>query len=312
LAAWSRTRPGSRSEAASPSRPSQSQNGAIAFSGNLDGEQAFEIFKISPEGTNLRSVNFPPIYNLNPAFSPDGTRLAADNNAEEEASGEILLANADGSQMVNLTKSPRSNETDPAWFPSGRRLVYCGAPIHNPGGISFDEFELYALSFDRQGNITGSRQLTRNTAYDCEPAVSLDRSMIAFTHGQEKHSEIVVMRRSGGRAGRNNRPVKLTDNSVRDYSPDWSPDSRKIVYGRANSIWIMNPDGSGKKRLGSGHYPAFSPDGKSIAFVDTDADGTPSIWKMSADGKGRIKLTGNGYRGFSWFQVFHPDWQPRP
>jgi len=65
------------------------------------------------------------------------------HSADEEASGEILLATADGSQRVNLTKSAESNESDPAWFPCGHRIVCCGAPVHNPGRTPLDETELY-------------------------------------------------------------------------------------------------------------------------------------------------------------------------
>jgi Tol biopolymer transport system component len=42
----------------------------------------------------------------------------------------------------------------------------------------------------------------------------------------------------------------------------------------------MYRDGSGKKYLGSGRNPVFSPDGNMIAFVNGDVGGTPGIWKM--------------------------------
>jgi Tol biopolymer transport system component len=42
----------------------------------------------------------------------------------------------------------------------------------------------------------------------------------------------------------------------------------------------MYRDGSGKKYLGSGRNPVFSPDGNMIAFVNGDVGGRPGIWKM--------------------------------
>jgi hypothetical protein len=44
--------------------------------------------------------------------------------------------------------------------------------------------------------------------------------------------------------------------------------------------WIMYRDGSGKKYLGSGPNPVFSPDANMIALVNGDFGGTPGIWKM--------------------------------
>jgi hypothetical protein len=42
----------------------------------------------------------------------------------------------------------------------------------------------------------------------------------------------------------------------------------------------MYRDGSGKKYLGSGPNPVFSPDANMIALVNGDFGGTPGIWKM--------------------------------
>jgi TolB protein len=76
----------------------------------------------------------------------------------------------------------------------------------------------------------------------------------------------------------------------------------------------MTPDGSGKRQLTndentSDDQPAYSPDGKKIAFVsdrDSNAAFPKEIYTMNAaDGSGIRRLTANGATDE------HPDWQPR-
>ena len=96
---------------------------------------------------------------------------------------------------------------------------------------------------------SGSRRLTRNRAFDGEPAWSPDGRKIAFqstkTIGGNK--EIYVMNADG--SGKRN----LTRNPARDGSPSWSPDGRRIAFlsGRDGRLeaHVMNADGSGQRSL---------------------------------------------------------------
>jgi TolB protein len=75
--------------------------------------------------------------------------------------------------------------------------------------------------------------------------------------------------------------------------PAWSPDGRKIAFG---SLRVVNADGSGLQRLTRGILPAWSPDGQRIAFT---GDWTkPGLYVINADGSGEQKLTGKGGRPF--------------
>ncbi len=99
----------------------------------------------------------------------------------------------------------------------------------------------------------------------------------------------------------------------------WSPDGTKVVYARmpagsigARGISILEMDGSGKTRelTESGKDPAWSPDGKWIAFVKESGDGSnardirtlnESIWLVDADGRTEPRLLTKG----AW-----PFWSP--
>lgn len=67
---------------------------------------------------------------IEPAYSPDGTRLALIVTGKEKQVGGIgvqpthlAVANADGSDLMRLTNAEAS-EWSPAWDPSGGRLAY--------------------------------------------------------------------------------------------------------------------------------------------------------------------------------------------
>ena len=77
----------------------------------------------------------------------------------------------------------------------------------------------------------------------------------------------------------------------------------------------MNANGSGKTNLTRNAAwdaaPAFSPDGKYIAFSSNraDAQGRSDIWKMGADGSNPTRLTSVTT---DEFVNAASDWQPLP
>ena len=104
--------------------------------------------------------------------------------------------------------------------------------------------------------------------------------------------------------------------------PDWSPDGTQIVYispcmakGKliipAPTSYIMNADGIGKQPLGGsieGDFdPAWSPDGKSIAFTSLrDGKDHPQIYKMNLETKEVTRLTYSDKN----IQTRQPAWSP--
>lgn len=126
--------------------------------------------------------------------------------------------------------------------------------------------------------------------------------------------------------------VNLTEDSmVWEAFPDWSPNGDLIVFvsdraeegGKAlDDVWTMKPDGSDLVNLTNNgedwedYHPAWSPDGKSIAFFRTaslfgeNVEGGPAgLWVMDVDGKNQRLVTAiDGYRA-SGAPVWSPDGQ---
>jgi Tol biopolymer transport system component len=73
-----------------------------------------------------------------------------------------------------------------------------------------------------------------------------------------------------------------------------SPDGHTLAVDLQGSIWTLPASGGTAKRItdvfNDAHQPAWSPDGKWIAFFG-DRDGTYNIWVVAPDGSNQHKLT---------------------
>jgi len=116
--------------------------------------------------------------------------------------------------------------------------------------------------------------------------------------------------------------TRLTNNPRIDTSPEWSPDSTRIVFrsvrdGNVN-VYAMNADGSSQTRLTNFMdgfdtvSPMFSPDGTRIIFSYgyTFADELLSaqIYVMNADGSNLLELTNTAANVYE----SQADWQVLP
>jgi Tol biopolymer transport system component len=98
------------------------------------------------------------------------------------------------------------------------------------------------------------------------------------------------------------------------HAPALSEDGAAIVYYDEDyQIWTVNADGTGRTQLTSGYFdlnPAWSPDGKKIAFRRSTITGGSSysdIWIMNGDGTGQTALT-DARTTAGYFD--RPSWSP--
>jgi Tol biopolymer transport system component len=138
-----------------------------------------------------------------------------------------------------------------------------------------------------------------------------NNGMIVFGRAPEGgSSELFVMRPDGTAT------TQLTNTTLSESSPAWSPDGTKIAFVGAPEgtfevdIHAMNTDGSNRQQLttspASESGPAWSPDGSKIAFVGVGViAGSEEIYTMNVDGSDPTQLTERAF-----LTKESPDWSP--
>ena len=107
----------------------------------------------------------------------------------------------------------------------------------------------------------------------------------------------------------------LLTNSMRANYPKYSPDGTTILFvAHSNSVsqlFIMNRNGEDLKQLTSNKEdvqiitPAWSPDGNSIAFAQSDSDGFMDIHILNIETEGTFQITNSSESDA--FPIWHPN-----
>ena len=239
-----------------------------------------EIYVSDYDGANPRRITINRTMNLFPNWSPDGRSIVY--TSYRSGVPDVLISNIFAGTMETPTKGIGQNWL-PVFSPDGSRLAF----ISNRDGNS----EIYVMNRDGSNLI----RLTNNRTIDSTPTWSPSGTQIAFTSERSGSPQIYVIGADGSGLRR------VSSESFADRAT-WSPAPyNEIAFaartGPGFDIKILN-SGTGETRQitfgeGSNESPAWSPNGRHLAFMSTRA-GRSQIFTVDRDGKNLRQLTRDG------------------
>ena len=262
-------------------------------------EYLSNIWVVDVAGGAPRRFTAGPRRDLEPRWSPDGSRLAFLSERTAKDKLQVYVMPADGGEATKLTALDNGVSAI-AWAPDGARLAFVSAV----GGYKEPEGE------DEKRKSRPARVIT---------SVKYRFNGEGFIYDRRPHVFVVSLDGAS--------PTQITDGDFIDADPTWSPDGESLVFASArhgarddddaSDLWRVPAKGGTPQRLtataGPVMLPAFSPDGRTIAFLaraELNAYGrNVQLFTVPADGGQATCVTSALDRSCGALHV-RPSWSP--
>ena len=224
-----------------------------------------DIVTVSRDGRDWRDITNDAPFDRYVRWSPDGKQLAF--SSDRNSGAEIWMSNADGTNLRQITfpNQPDIGAGFPVWSPDGKRLAF-----HSAG-------QTYILDL--------SKNWQEQTAQKLSPGENIS-SFVAWdwSPDDKKLAGTIIegnARSLGIYSYETNGYTKIVENG--DFIPSWLPDSRRLVYGFENKIFIADIETHKSSELVSSpteelRSPFVSRDGKLLYYAARTSES--DIWLL--------------------------------
>jgi serine/threonine protein kinase len=278
----------------------------IAFASKRTG--IMQIWIIGSDGKGLRQITSARDGACQPAWSPDGRRLAfvSPCSAKREIyeGSSIYLINEDGSNLTPLPASPEG-EFDPSWSPDGKKLAFTSL---RTGRASIFVIDLQTLNV---------QEISQSRYADLQPSWSPTSHQIAFVR-KIVFGQIWTMDEEG-----NQQNQLSASGEVNNFSPTWTHDGQVIFYSQIiggskvpGLVGVRYEDRQNPREfrvpanqevnIGPVGTVAISPDDFWLAFEGWPDGTNHDIYIMTINGANLFRLTTDPAFEFG------PVWRPIP
>jgi len=219
-----------------------------------------------------------------PAFSPDGNRIAFVWDGEKEDNYDIYVKFVNGGTPLRITTNP-AGEGSPAWSPNGEQIAFLRYSENTAG----TGFYIVSSMGGAERKVSGAWPLAH--IFDRHLDWAPDGKTLAVVDKSSAEEPFAIFTLSVEN-GERHRLTKPPSDSVGDTGPLFSPDGRWLAFRRTsssgvNDIYILSSSGGEPRRLThdnrftAGH--AWTSKGREIVF-SSNRSGPRSLWRVPASG----------------------------
>ncbi|UCG15597.1 MAG: PD40 domain-containing protein [Phycisphaerales bacterium] len=242
-----------------------------------------DLYVKNVDGTAVTQLTADPSSDVQPAFSPDGRRVAF--ASDRAGNWDIWVVGVDGTQPTQITRGPE-DEVHPSWSPDGKQVVFCSLP---PGSGQWEVWIADATAAATKSFI----------GYGVFPEWCPTHSVIAFQRARQRGSRWFSIWTVELVQGEPRHPTEIASSSEHALiNPSWSPDGQKLTYCTVRTapasdpdfataveiadVWIVNADGRSRTRLTDGHSSNYGPvwSNQGRIFFTSTRGGHENIWSL--------------------------------
>jgi Tol biopolymer transport system component len=262
-----------------------------------------DIYAICPDGSDLTNLTNNPSSDSQPAWSPDGTKIAFVSS--RDGNNQIYVMEKDGNNPFPLTADYENSS--PVWLPDGKQIAFLTTDGEGLWWWRILNVENYALS---QFSEPSYDFFFQTPAWSPDGQHIAHMSLVEQQPRNDGSSQIHVKTVDGSI------DVALTNDTWANIHPVWSPDGERIAFlserdGKYSmfALYIINNDGSKLQKLTEPIYPenitfSWSPDGQQIAISSDAVVGNIHLVDVNTGNpKELLNLPAGEWASF-------PSWQP--
>lgn len=259
----------------------------LAIASRTSRQSPSSIILMTLETGEVQQLTNPPsgsVGDTSPAYSPDGEMVAFIRHPGTQVS-DVYVVGKKGGEPQRVTINNLFLNGGLAWTVDGREIVF--SSTH--GGLP----NLWRV----RGSGGPLRRVIGSGEYANQPTIARTGDRLAYLY---RKTDTNIWRVPGPLSNApSSQPVQIVASTREEYSPQFSPDSNRIVFvsdrSGSREIWVCDRDGGNQIQLtsfGGSHVgsPRWSPDGRQIAF-DSRPEGLSSIYVINATGGSPRRLT---------------------
>ena len=255
----------------------------VRSSGTKENTQK-EVWVMDWDGSNQTQLTKLRSLSINPAISPDGSRLAFTSYAK--GTPRIMMVDTLSGRQLSFYNQEASMNATPAFSPDGKQIYYASSAA----GLA----QIYSAGLDGQG----FHRVTHTDTIDMEPKVNPKNPALMLFVGGQTHPQIYRMTSEGVGVER------VTNGQGEATNPAWNPDGQHFAFSWTSgiatgnfNIFVMDVGSREYVQLthgeGRNENPTWAPDTRHLAFM-SNRSGKYQIYTMLANGTQLKQLTNQG------------------